>query len=99
MTFHLLQFIKKAQGLGFRLSEIKEILELRRSGDAPCVHVRASVGRKIAKLDQTLKDLVALRRKLQALRAEMNERAAPGWVKPVVCPHIEAVPRDPMAGR
>ncbi len=60
----LLQFIKKAQGLGFTLSEIKEVVDLRRSGHAPCVHVRVLVERKIADLDQQVTDLVALRKKL-----------------------------------
>jgi len=95
----LLHFIKKAQGLGFTLSEIKEIVDLHRTGHAPCVHVRALLDRKIAELDQRLKDLVALRRKLKALRAEAKEQTRPRQIKAIVCPHIEAVSLHPRPRR
>ena len=38
-TIEELRFIRKAQGLGFTLDEIAEILQLSRSGKAPCSHV------------------------------------------------------------
>jgi MerR family Zn(II)-responsive transcriptional regulator of zntA len=90
----LLHFIKRAQGLGFTLSEIKEIVDLHRTGHAPCAHVRALLDRKIADLDQRLKDMAALRRKLKALRAEASEQTSPRQIEPIVCPHIEGVPLD-----
>ncbi len=37
----LLQFIRKAQGLGFHLSEIKQLVGLRRTGREPCGHMQA----------------------------------------------------------
>ena len=39
-TVKRLSFIKKAQGLGFTLSEIKEVLILRDRGFTPCNHVQ-----------------------------------------------------------
>ncbi len=87
----LLQFVKKAQGLGFTLGEIKEILELRRAGREPCVHLRALVERKIADLDQQLRDLVGLRRNLKRLLASSEQRATQGKAKAVACVHIEKV--------
>lgn len=95
----LLQFIKKAQGLGFTLSEIKEIVDLHRTGHAPCVHVRTLLERKIADLDQRLKDLIALRAKLKALLVGAREQAKPGRIKATICPHIEAVPLGPKPRR
>jgi DNA-binding transcriptional MerR regulator len=38
----LLQFVTQARRLGFVLAEIKEVIAIRRSGEAPCRHVRAS---------------------------------------------------------
>ena len=87
----ILRFIKKAQGLGFTLSEIKEIVELRRMGREPCVHVRALLERKIANLDRRLHDLIGLRKKLKSLLASPKAQAKRKRIKAAVCPHIESV--------
>lgn len=88
----LLQFIKKAQALGFTLSEIREIIALRQMGHEPCVHVRDLLERKIADLDQRLNDLIALRKKMKRLLKGWEEQAKRGGIKAVVCPHIEGEP-------
>ncbi len=90
----LLQFIKKAQGLGFTLSEIKEIVDLRRTGQEPCIHVRGLIARKIADLDQQLNDLIGLRKKLARLLAGSRKQARRQKVGLVICPHIEGVSLD-----
>jgi len=59
-TLALLAFIRQAQGLGFTLDEIKEIVSIRRSGRPPCPHVRDLVRRKAQELDRRLADLVAI---------------------------------------
>lgn len=91
----LLQFIRKAQGLGFHLSEIKELVELRRTGQEPCVHVRALAERKIADLDERLKDLAALREKLQDLVSRSKRQGKQRKAEAVVCPHIASLPLEP----
>jgi MerR family transcriptional regulator, copper efflux regulator len=48
----VLSFVRKAQGLGFTLAEIKDIVAIRRSGRAPCPHVCDLVRRKAADLDR-----------------------------------------------
>jgi DNA-binding transcriptional MerR regulator len=54
-------FIKKAQTLGFTLTEIKEILELKSHGRAPC--------RKVAELgERHLRDIDARLAKLRQYR-------------------------------
>jgi DNA-binding transcriptional MerR regulator len=61
------QFIKKAQALGFTLEEIKEILGLRGQGRAPCRCV-ADVGKKhLQELDARIAGLQAFRRALAAV--------------------------------
>ena len=65
------QFIKKAQALGFTLEEIKVILGLREQGRAPCRCV-ADVGKKhLRELDARIAALQALQRALAA--------AVPKW--------------------
>ncbi len=90
----LLQFIKKVQGLGFTLSEIKEIVDLRRTGQEPCIHLRALIAWKIADLDQQLNDLIGLRKKLGRLLAGSRKQARREKVGLVICPHIEGVSLD-----
>src|SRR5712692_581639 len=65
------QFIKKAQALGFTLEEIKAILGLREQGRAPCRCV-ADVGKKhLRELDARIASLQELQRALAA--------AVPKW--------------------
>ena len=84
----LVAFVRQAQHLGFTLDEIKEIISIKRSGRAPCPHVRDLVNRKATELEQTLADLQEVRRDLRALlRRWPSQRTS----KALVCPHIEHV--------
>ena len=61
------QFVKKAQALGFTLEEIKEILGLRGQGRAPCRCV-ADVGKKhLQEIDARIAALQEFRRSLAAV--------------------------------
>jgi DNA-binding transcriptional MerR regulator len=61
------QFIKQAQALGFTLEEIKEVLDLREQGRAPCRCV-ADVGRRhLLELDARIKALRDFRKSLAAV--------------------------------
>lgn len=85
-TLELLAFIRQAQGLGFTLDEIKEILAIRRRGEVPCSHVRSLLQAKAAELDRKLADLVALRRRIRQSLAAWGRSPR---LKAAVCPHIE----------
>jgi DNA-binding transcriptional MerR regulator len=95
-TVELLSFVKQAQGLGFTLEEIKEILSIRRRGEVPCVHVRSLLRAKAAELDRKLADLLALRRRIRRSLAEWGRGSR---MKATVCPHIERVPAEPGKAR
>ena len=86
-TLELLAFIRQAQGLGFTLEEIKEVLAIRHRGEVPCTHVRSLLRQKAVELDRKLADLVALRRRIR--RSLATWRRSPR-LKAAVCPHIEA---------
>ncbi|MGH6803750.1 MAG: MerR family DNA-binding protein [Methyloceanibacter sp.] len=80
-----LRFINRAKALGFSLEEIREILEVRRSGDTPCGCVATMIERNLAAIDQRIAELTALRRQLRGLnRSQPRSRAAQ-----TICPIIE----------
>lgn len=81
----VLAFVTRARRLGFSLAEIGEIVAIRRAGGLPCAHVRASVRRKVAELDQKLRELTALRAELGRLLGSPVARGS----RALVCPHIE----------
>ena len=60
-----LQFIKKAQALGLKLSHVREVLEISSGGRPPCEHVRATVSARLTEVEQRLKELRALRSTLR----------------------------------
>lgn len=65
-TVEELRFIKKAQGLGFSLDEIGEILKLIRAGDTPCSHVLDLSRRHLRAIEQRIRQLTRLRDQLSA---------------------------------
>ncbi len=60
-----LGFIRRTQGLGFTLNEVRELLELRRSRVQPCASVRRRLEKKIGDLRDKLADLQKLERELR----------------------------------
>ncbi len=88
-TVELLQFIVKAKRLGFTLSEIKEIVEIRQMGHAPCVHVKALLESKIADVDQQIADLLTLRKMLGRLSSNWKRQTRHKGSGAIICPHIE----------
>lgn len=51
----MLEFIKRAQTLGFTLEEIKRIIAESRTGKKPCAEVRQIMRQRLAELDERLK--------------------------------------------
>jgi DNA-binding transcriptional MerR regulator len=75
-----LSFIRRVQGLGFTLSEIRGLLELRGSRLQPCVPVRRRLQEKLADVQRKLTGLRELEHELHlALRScdrELRKRPA-----------------------
>ena len=75
-----LAFIRRVQGLGFKLSEIRGLLELRRDRLQPCAPVRRRLEEKLVDVQQKLSDLHKLehelRMALQSCSKEMRKRSA-----------------------
>ncbi len=84
-----LQFIKKAQSLGFSLREIQEILALRRQEKVACSHVDRALHEKLKAVQQKVRELQALESSLKRL-AKTWKKGLPKALPPgSICPYIE----------
>jgi MerR family copper efflux transcriptional regulator len=88
-----LVFIRRVQGLGFTLAEVRELLELRHSRTQPCAPVRRRLEQKVASVHLKLADLQKLEHELRLAlhrcKKEMRKRSRP-------CPLLrETKPRKP----
>jgi MerR family transcriptional regulator, mercuric resistance operon regulatory protein len=80
-TVDSVRFIKRAQELGFALSEIATLLDLSKGGPSNCDRAQALAKSKIAELDRKIASLNAMRESLQRLastcRLPRKERDCP----------------------
>lgn len=68
-----LDFIKRAQVLGFSLDEIKRIIADKQAGRSPCPEVREIVRHRLEELDERLKEMRRYRRELGAALTQWEE--------------------------
>ena len=80
-----LRFISRAKALGFSLTEIGEILEVKRNGVEPCGCVKALIERNLRDIDEKIGALSRLRRDLRALKQHQTRRPR----SEAICPIIE----------
>src|SRR5216684_2401483 len=52
-----LRFIRQAKTLGLSLAEIRDILDIRRGGTAPCRHVLGLLDQRIREVDRVITEL------------------------------------------
>jgi MerR family mercuric resistance operon transcriptional regulator len=71
-TVRRVQFIKRAQELGFSLKEITELLALRATLDTPCADIRTRVLAKITAIEEKIRTLHAMKHALAQLVAECS---------------------------
>lgn len=67
-----LAFIRDAQSAGLTLAEIRGVLALRDSGEAPCTHVGELIEQHLADIEQRLAEL----RKTRTALRDLARRAA-----------------------
>ncbi len=56
-----LEFIRRGQRAGLTLAQIREVLQIRDSGQAPCRHVEQVLGHRLVELDRQIAELLELR--------------------------------------
>jgi DNA-binding transcriptional MerR regulator len=67
-----LKFIRKAQELGFSLSEVQELLVLRRTTSQRCSHVRDLLDRKLKAVRSKIEELTKLEVELSSALKKCN---------------------------
>ena len=70
-----LAFIRHAQAAGFTLADIRGVLAIRDSGQAPCQHVGVLIGEHLAQVERRIAELTRTKdvlRDLQRLAAATN---------------------------
>lgn len=82
-----IRFVKKAQHLGLRLTEIREILELSDRGSCPCGHVRQVLKSKLAELARKISDLNAVRSRIRVALSQ-SRRSTVRPTGKALCPTI-----------
>lgn len=75
-TVERIRFIRRAQGLGFSLKEIDELLSLHADAGADCAAVREHAQAKIAEVDAKITGLMRVRTALQELVSACPGRGA-----------------------
>jgi MerR family transcriptional regulator, copper efflux regulator len=86
-VFSRLSFIKRAQGLGLTLSEIKEFLDVYDQGDLPCDHIRVKLEDKLEAIEQQIQQLQILKQELRGLLSGWE--TVPEHPEDTICPIIE----------
>ena len=71
-----LDFIHRGQAAGLTLAQIREVIDIRDVGHAPCHHVRDLLGERLADIDRQIADLIGLRATVTQLR-DLAEQADP----------------------
>lgn len=88
-VFSRLRFIKRAQGLGLSLLEIKEFLEVHDQGDLPCDHIKVKLEDKLSQIEQQIQQLQILKQELKGLLSGWE--SIPDYPEETICPIIERV--------
>lgn len=81
-----IKFIKRAQELGFTLSEIKELLELRVDEDTTCSEIKEEAQQKYQDVSEKIEDLMRIKKTLTNLIDSCSEDGPVGD-----CPILEAL--------
>lgn len=71
-----LEFIKRAQTLGFTLEEIKRVMNESRAGKRPCAEVRETVRRRLSELDEQMAQIQRYRDALAKTLKQWDEKGS-----------------------
>ncbi|WP_319420473.1 heavy metal-responsive transcriptional regulator [Pleurocapsa sp. FMAR1] len=85
------EFIKKAQALGFTLEEIKQILNVRDRGEKPCSLVQSLLDSKIEQIQIQIRRMTLFKAELEEYRAAWANNPNLESKPQEVCPLISSV--------
>ena len=72
-----LDFIRRGRAAGLTLAQIREVIDIREGGDAPCNHVHQLLTARLADIDRQIADLQVLRATLVRQRDHAERRIRP----------------------
>lgn len=84
----LLRFVARLRALEFPLSDVREIVALRRDGKAPCARVRETICSEGAAIKERIADLRRLEQELEKLEEEAKG-LPDDWPTACVCSVLE----------
>ncbi len=87
----LMRFVRRLRSLELPLDDIREIVGLRASGEAPCQSVRDAIAREAEAVDDRIAELTRLRSELRSLRQRMDA-TVDRWPQDCVCHVIGEAP-------
>lgn len=97
------QFIKKAQMLGFSLDDIHRILVVRDSGQRPCELVQSLLAHKIEHLETQIEQMSLFKSELETYQQRWQNSDVSRAPEESICPLIATVPlyegKEPIAKR
>ncbi len=88
----MLQFIRHAERLGFSLKDIRQVLRVWRRNGITCGIVRQIAQQKLERVDAFLRELMALRERLQRLIEASADPSHCGPKHPRICRYVMEVP-------
>ena len=81
-----LRFVQGAQRLGLRLSDIRELLSIRDTGQCPCEPAGQLLARRLAELDAEMARLAALRADMVTMLEALPDPDCPPPTPGTWCP-------------
>jgi DNA-binding transcriptional MerR regulator len=85
----LIRFVKQAQGLGFSLDEIEEMLHIRKTQGNICARVRSTALAKIADIEQRIRTLRMIKASLEKML-----HSCPGEIASDQCTIMESALKE-----
>lgn len=85
-------FIHRGQAAGLALAQIRQILDIRDRGQAPCEHVRDLLDIRLADLDQQIARLLELRKTITHLRDQATQVEPDTCSADQVCRYLPSGP-------
>lgn len=85
-TVERLRFICRAKELGFSLQEISDLLGMKERSSNQCKDVRRHADRKVAEIDQKIKDLQKMKRAIRKIAEHCGD-----GVSITACPIVQSL--------
>jgi DNA-binding transcriptional MerR regulator len=83
-----LDFIRRGRAAGLTLAQIREVIDIRDAGDAPCEHVHQLLTARLDDIDRQIADLQVLRATLVRQRAHVETADPSTCAAETVCQYV-----------